>query len=53
MLGLFSVFRKVSDFFGRIDRVLVGHENYGPIHPAYNPYFLACFFSRNSVFLSE
>jgi hypothetical protein len=25
----------------------------GPVHPAYNPYFLACFFSRNSVFLSQ
>jgi hypothetical protein len=23
------------------------------IHPAYNPYFSACFFSRNSVFLSQ
>jgi hypothetical protein len=25
----------------------------GPVHPAYNPYFSACFFSRNSVFLSQ
>jgi hypothetical protein len=23
----------------------------GPVHPAYNPYFSACFFSKNSVFL--
>jgi hypothetical protein len=23
------------------------------VHPAYNPYFSACFFSRNSVFLSQ
>jgi hypothetical protein len=25
----------------------------GPVHPAYNPYFSACFFIRNSVFLSQ
>jgi hypothetical protein len=25
----------------------------GHVHPAYNPYFLACFFSRNSIFLSQ
>jgi hypothetical protein len=26
----------------------------GPVHPAYNPYFSACFFfSRNSIFLSQ
>jgi hypothetical protein len=25
----------------------------GPIHPAYNLYFSACFFSQNSVFLSQ
>jgi hypothetical protein len=24
-----------------------------PVHPAYNPYFSACFFSRNSIFLSH
>jgi hypothetical protein len=24
-----------------------------PVHPAYNPSFLTCFFSRNSVFLSQ
>jgi hypothetical protein len=24
-----------------------------PVHPAYNPYFLAYFFSQNSVFLSQ
>jgi hypothetical protein len=29
------------------------HENVGPVHPAYNPYFSACLFSRNSVFLSQ
>jgi hypothetical protein len=23
------------------------------VHPAYNPSFLACFFSRNSIFLSQ
>jgi hypothetical protein len=28
-------------------------ELYGPVHPAYNLYFLTCFFSRNSVFLSQ
>jgi hypothetical protein len=26
---------------------------FGPVHPAYNPYFSACFFSRNSIFLSQ
>jgi hypothetical protein len=26
---------------------------YGPVHPAYNPYFSTCFFSQNSVFLSQ
>jgi hypothetical protein len=25
----------------------------GPVHPAYNPYFSACFFSRISIFLSQ
>jgi hypothetical protein len=25
----------------------------GSVHPAYNPYFLACFFNQNSVFLSQ
>jgi hypothetical protein len=25
----------------------------GPVHPAYNPYFSACFFSRNNIFLSQ
>jgi hypothetical protein len=24
-----------------------------PVHPAYNPSFSACFFSRNSIFLSQ
>jgi hypothetical protein len=24
-----------------------------PVHPAYNPSFLACFFSQNSIFLSQ
>jgi hypothetical protein len=28
-------------------------KNIGPIHPAYNPYFSACFFSWNSNFLSQ
>jgi hypothetical protein len=28
-------------------------ENYGSVHPACNPYFSACFFSQNSVFLSQ
>jgi hypothetical protein len=27
--------------------------NQDSVHPAYNPYFSACFFSRNSVFLSQ
>jgi hypothetical protein len=26
---------------------------YGPVHPAYNPSFSACFFSQNNVFLSQ
>jgi hypothetical protein len=25
----------------------------GSVHPAYNPSFSACFFSRNSIFLSQ
>jgi hypothetical protein len=25
----------------------------GPVQPAYNLYFSACFFSRNSIFLSQ
>jgi hypothetical protein len=27
--------------------------NSGPVHSAYNPSFSACFFSRNSIFLSQ
>jgi hypothetical protein len=27
--------------------------SYGPVHPAYNSSFSACFFSRNSIFLSQ
>jgi hypothetical protein len=27
-------------------------EILGPVHPAYNSSFLACFFSQNSIFLS-
>jgi hypothetical protein len=26
---------------------------FSPVHPAYNPSFSACFFSRNSIFLSQ
>jgi hypothetical protein len=26
--------------------------DYGPVHLAYNPSYSACFFSRNSIFLS-
>jgi hypothetical protein len=26
---------------------------YGPVHPAYNPSFSACFFNQNNVFLSQ
>jgi hypothetical protein len=29
----------------------LGHED--SVHPAYNPSFSACFFSRNSIFLSQ
>jgi hypothetical protein len=25
----------------------------GHVHSAYNPYFLTCFFNRNSIFLSQ
>jgi hypothetical protein len=32
---------------------LNARENYDPVHPAYNPYFSACFFSRNNIFLSQ
>jgi hypothetical protein len=28
-------------------------HNAGPVHPAYNPSFSACFFSRNGIFLSQ
>jgi hypothetical protein len=28
-------------------------HNIGLVHPAYNPYFSACFFNWNSVFLSQ
>jgi hypothetical protein len=31
----------------------VEHLGFGPVHPAYNPSFSACFFSRNSIFLSQ
>jgi hypothetical protein len=27
--------------------------DFGPLHPAYNSYFSACFFSRNNIFLSQ
>jgi hypothetical protein len=26
---------------------------FGPVHLAYNPSYSACFFSRNSIFLSQ
>jgi hypothetical protein len=26
---------------------------FGPVHLAYNPSYLVCFFSRNSIFLSQ
>jgi hypothetical protein len=29
------------------------HTDNGPVHPAYNLYFSACFFSWNSIFLSQ
>jgi hypothetical protein len=29
------------------------YASFGPIHPAYNPSLSACFFSRNSIFLSQ
>jgi hypothetical protein len=31
----------------------VAFSNKGPVHSAYNPSFSACFFSRNSIFLSQ
>jgi hypothetical protein len=34
-------------------RVPEGHHLTGPVHPAYNPSFSACFFSWNSIFLSQ
>jgi hypothetical protein len=33
--------------------VLRKRPNNGPVHLSYSPYFSACFFSRNSVFLSQ
>jgi hypothetical protein len=32
--------------------LLCKHDE-GPVHSAYNPSFSACFFSRNSIFLSQ
>jgi hypothetical protein len=34
-------------------KTIVSVSDYGPVHPAYNPSFLAYFFSRNSIFLSQ
>jgi hypothetical protein len=31
----------------------LGRANQGSVHPAYNPSFSACFFSQNSIFLSQ
>jgi hypothetical protein len=38
----------------------IGHDaaapedgHFGSVHPAYNPSFSACFFSQNSIFLSQ
>jgi hypothetical protein len=28
-------------------------RGFGAVHPAYNPYFSACFFNQNNVFLSQ
>jgi hypothetical protein len=58
LLGLISFSKKT------IHRVLVAYEiiqstklntqaDIGPVHLAYNPSYSACFFSRNSIFLSQ
>jgi hypothetical protein len=31
----------------------VSFGNKGPVHLAYNPSYSACFFNRNSIFLSQ
>jgi hypothetical protein len=37
----------------RLRRSRAGPKAIGLVHPAYNPSFLACFFSWNSIFLSQ
>jgi hypothetical protein len=37
-----------------LNQAIAGYSGiYGPVQPAYNPYFSACFFNRNSIFLSQ
>jgi hypothetical protein len=38
---------------GHTARPAIHQEHIGHVHPAYNPYFLTCFFSRNSIFLLQ
>jgi hypothetical protein len=32
---------------------IASQKDLGPVHLAYNPSYSACFFSRNSIFLSQ
>jgi hypothetical protein len=38
---------------GVVDPMVTRTISYGPVHLAYNPSYSACFFSRNSIFLSK
>jgi hypothetical protein len=38
---------------GKLQTVPYVDSNLAPVRPAYNLYFSACFFNRNSVFLSQ
>jgi hypothetical protein len=38
---------KTNQFLPRLE------SHIGPVHPTYNPSFSTCFFSRNSIFLSQ
>jgi hypothetical protein len=41
---------ELLEFLGWVLRAVSKHRS---VHLAYNPYFSACFFSRNSIFLSQ
>jgi hypothetical protein len=47
----------VRDFFfeeiKQLSTLTYAETHHGPVHLAYNPSYSACFFSRNSIFLSQ